>query len=136
MTDSHKARFTGHTRRTVVCDCGAALAGNGRMAHQRSCEPYLRAHGYPLAEGVVEGIRAQLHDERCAIDNPGGRGRRPVYATDLLPGIRRRIADVVLTRRAAGTRAALTWTELRPALAAAYDEALTELLAAHNGTRR
>lgn len=136
MTDSHKARFAGHTRHSERCDCGRLLTGNGRMTHQRACEPYLRAHGYPLAAGMVDGIRADLRDDRAVIEVPDRRKLRGVLPSDVLPGIRRRLADVVLERRAAGNRAALSWTELRPALAAAYAEALAELLAAHNGTRR
>lgn len=137
MSDSHKARFTGHLSHSTTCACGRVFSGNGRTAHQRTCEPYLEANGYPLADDVVAGIRADLDADRHAIDNPGGLGRRPVYASDVLPGIRRRLGDVVLERRRAGDqRAPLPWSEMRPLLATAYDEALAELLAAHNGARR
>lgn len=135
-SDSSIARHQVHAHRFVTCACGREVYGNGRMTHQRTCEPYLERYGYPLAEGTVDGIRADLRDQRFAIDVPGGHGRRPVYASDVLPGIQARIGQAVLARRRAGNRQPLGHRELLDLLGPAAVEATEELLAAHNGARR
>lgn len=133
--EARRARAAKHAERGETCACGRVIHGNGRATHQRACEPYLRAYGWPLADATVEGLRAQLREDHVAIDNPGGAGRRPVYASDVLFGIQRRIAAVVLARRAEDDRRPLGWRELGELLPDAYAAELAEVLAAHGGTR-
>lgn len=134
--DSAIARHQKHADRSQSCVCGREVFGNGRASHFRTCEPYLEQRGYPLSDGVVEGLRLDLREQGFVIDNPGGRGRRPVYASDLLPGIQKRIGQAVLARRRAGNRTPLEHRELMDLLGPASIEAADELLAAHNGSRR
>lgn len=137
MTDSHKARFTGHLKHGTRCVCGRMVWGNGGLVHFRTCEKNLAdGIGWPLSDGMVEGIRLDLYDERLVIDNPNGKGRRPVYTADVARPIARKLGQVHLERRRAGNKQPMSMAELNEATRAAYEEVVAELLAAHNGARR
>ncbi len=86
-----------HAGRSVVCDCGRRVWGNGSAAHKRTCTVHLEKSGWPLDDRM----RQALFDEL------------PGKATDTLIEVQRRLGRFYLARRAQGDKSTLPWREYR-----------------------
>lgn len=100
------ARRNAARKISAECPCGRRYYGNGK-AHPRSCETHLREVGWPIDDGMAAAIRA-AHPDRSA---------------EIIRAVERGLGRIYLSRRAAGDKSEMSWTEYRERLWRLADDA-------------
>ena len=83
-----------HANHYVDCPCGQRVFGNGRTAHLRTCDKYLRQVGWPLPDSMAGVLRQE-------------------YPPGTVVAVQRRLGVFYADRRAAGNKTPLPWREHR-----------------------